>query len=146
MTFVVTVCVSNSFVSAAISYRLGDGGIDPPNMVLNGVDVTLWLLGVPGTPPIAFCCDSNFLCIARGSKIGGDRSKRISCALEVLHGIPPGPGAFSPNRRELGSIGGSRRPHLVKSGNFGICFGGGNTTNIKVSKLFRSYTTCIHCN
>ena len=44
----------------------------------------------------------------------------------MLDGII-GTGPFNPNRRELGNIGGSRSPTLEKSGNFGICFGGGNT-------------------
>ena len=75
LTLVVTAWVSISWVKAAISYKLWDGG--PPR----AAD------GPPRTGPIFW--DKSFLWSKSGSNMGGGLSKRDSC----------------PKRRELGSIG-----------------------------------------
>ena len=117
----------------------------PPIIFAKPDDDRVFPVGVkppPFVPPIAFCWDNNFRCIAKGSKIGGERSKSMSCPGEL--GIPETGGMFIPKRRELGSMGGSKRPHLEKSGNFGICFGGGNTAKIRTMNLLFMRIYAVH--
>ena len=41
-------------------------------------------------------------------------------------------------------MGGSKRPHLEKSGNFGICFGGGNTAKIRTMNSLFMIIYAVH--
>lgn len=95
LTLVVTAWVSISWVKAAISYKLCEGG------------PTRAAAGPPKTGPIFW--DKSFLWSSRGSNIGGGRS-------------PPRSPSCPPNRSELGSMGVSGNDR-GKSGNFGIFWG-----------------------
>jgi len=113
LTLVVTACVSNSCVNAAISYRLAEGMASPPGEV----EVSGKLRGGGAAPP-GTLCERSFLWMANGSKIDAPLSEPASKRAGA--------------KEDGGKTGDSGRPiRAGKSGNLGTLACGGNSVERK---------------